>query len=190
MEGGNLLDLLKGGDKNAINELYEKYSPRLYHFVLRYLKSEEDTRDIIQEVFIRLWNKREELKKGTNIEAFLFTVAKNVTISEFRKKITGKEYIEYLRSLVVKNNSDTELQVDYSLLSEQMEKLIGELPEQRRRIYLLSKDKGYSNKAIAKELQISVKTVEDHITKARRHLKENLKEYGLLAILFYKMFIG
>ena len=189
MEKSKLLKQLKAGNKETINELYTHYSQRLYRFAVGYLKSEEDARDVIQEVFIRLWNKREELKKDTNLEAFLFTVAKNTIISEFRKKISNKEYLEYLRSVVVKNNSDTESQVDYALLTERLEQLIHDLPEQRRRVYLLSKNQGYTNKAIAEELHISVKTVEDHMTKALRYLKENLKEYGLLAILFYEMFI-
>jgi RNA polymerase sigma-70 factor (ECF subfamily) len=92
--------------------------------------------------------------------------------------------------VVVKNSSDTEKQVDFTLLSEQVQQLVQKLPEQRRRIFLLSKEAGRSNKDIAGELKISVKTVEDHMTKARKFLKENLKEYGLLAILFYELFVS
>lgn len=187
--GSTLLKQFKAGDKTAINELYAQYSNRLYRFAFGYLKSEEDTLDLVQEVFIRLWNSRSTLKDDTNLEAFLFTVARNAVISTFRKKVSEKEYLEHLRSVVVKNSSDTEKQVDYTLLSEQVRQLVNKLPEQRRRIFLLSKEVGYSNKDIAEELKISVKTVEDHITKARKFLKENLKEYGLLAVLFYELFV-
>lgn len=167
-----------------MNELYAKYSKRLYIFACGYFKSEEDSRDLVQEVFIRLWNSREKLKEESNLEAFLFTITKNMIISGFRKKISEKEYLEQLRLLVVKNNSDTEEQVDYKLLEEKVKKLIHSLPDQRQRIYLLSKEEGYSNKAIADELQISVKTVEDHLTKARKFLKDHLKEYGFLSLFF------
>ena len=190
MDGNKLADQLKSGSRHAINDIYSAYNSRLYRFALGYLKSEEDARDVIQEVFIRLWNNRNELKNDTNIEAFLFTLAKNTVISLFRKKISEKDYLEHLRHLVVKNSSDTENQVDYKLLSEKVKQLISKLPEQRRRIFLLSKEKGYPNKSIAEELHISVKTVEDHLTKARKFLKTNLDEYGLLAILFYEMFIS
>ncbi|MGV8095806.1 MAG: RNA polymerase sigma factor [Mangrovibacterium sp.] len=173
---------LKAGEKNALNELYAMYSKRLYGFAFGYFKSEEDSRDIVQEVFIKLWNSREELKEDSHLEAFLFTVAKNTIISSFRKKISEKEYLEQLRFLVVKNNSDTEKQVDYKLLEEKVQELIHSLPEQRQRVYLLSKEEGYSNKSIAEELHISVKTVEDHITKARKFLKKHLKEYGFLSM--------
>ena len=189
MEKSKLLKQIKSGNKNAINELYQLYSNRLYRFAFGYLKSDEDTRDIIQEVFIRLWSRRKELDDQTNLEAILFTIAKNVIITTFRKKITEKEYLEHLKFLVVKNNSDTEEQVDFNLLSEKVKHLVNQLPKQRKRIFILSKEKGYTNKAIAEELKISVKTVEDHMTKARKFLKENLKEYGFLAILFYELFV-
>jgi len=190
METRNLIKQLKSGNKLAINELYELYSSRLYRFVFGYLKTEADTLDIIQEVFIRLWSSRSQLKDDTNLEAFLFTVARNTIISAFRKKITEKEYLEDLKLLAIQNSSDTESQVEYNLLSEKVKKLVTQLPNQRKRIFILSKEKGYTNQAIANELQISIKTVEDHMTKARKFLKENLKEYGLLAVLFFELFIS
>ena len=133
MEKRNLIKQLKSENKLAINELYESYSSRLYRFAFGYLKSEADTLDIIQEVFIRLWNSRHQLKEDTNLESFLFTITRNT---------------------------------------------------------IISKEKGYTNQAIANELHISIKTVEDHMTKARKFLKENLREYGLLAILFFELFIS
>ena len=190
MGKSELIRQFKAGNKHTINELYDQYSSRLYRFAFGYLKSEADTLDVIQEVFMRLWNSRTTLKEDTNIEAFLFTITKNTIISAFRKNITEKEYLEHLKYSVVKNSSETEKQVDYNLLSERVEQLVSNLPEQRRQIFLLSKEVGYSNKDIAEKLHISVKTVEDHITKARKFLKENLKEYGFLATLFFEMFIS
>ncbi|KOH46398.1 RNA polymerase sigma factor [Sunxiuqinia dokdonensis] len=189
METRKLIKQLKSENKLAINELYESYSSRLYRFAFGYLKSEADTLDIIQEVFIRFWNSRHQLKEDTNLEAFLFTIARNIIISVFRKKLTEKDYLDDLKLLVTKNSSDTESQVEYNLLSEKVTKLVGQLPEQRRRIFILSKEKGYTNQAIANELQISIKTVEDHMTKARKFLKANLKEYGLIAVLFFELFV-
>jgi len=184
------LQQLKDGDKNIINALYSEYSKRLYRFAYGYLKTDEDARDIVQEVFVRLWNSRHELKNDTQLDAFLFTVAKNTIISTFRKRISEKDYLENLRFVSTSNPADTEKQVDYAILAEKVKRLTEALPEQRRRIFILSKEKGFSNKAIAEELEISVKTVEDHMTKARKFIRENLKEYGFLAILFWEMFVN
>ncbi len=185
-----LLRQFKANDKNAINLLYEKYSKRLYGFAFAYLKTEADSLDIVQEVFINVWNKRNELRNDTNLEAYLFTVARNSIISTFRKKITEKQYFEYLKTVAVLHHSTTEETLDYEALSERLNELVTQLPEQRRLIFKMSKEKGMSNKAIANELQISVKTVEDHMTKARHFLKKQLTEYGIIAILFYEMFIN
>ena len=145
--------------------------------------------DVVQDVFISLWKKRYDLNDDTNLDAFLFTVAKNSVISIFRKKISEKEYLKYLQQVSVLFHCDNEEQFDYQNLSEKIHELVGRLPEQRKRIFQMSKEKGMSNKAIAEELCISVKTVEDHMTKARRFIREHLTEHGLIAILFYELFI-
>ncbi|GET28048.1 RNA polymerase sigma factor [Prolixibacter sp. SD074] len=189
MDDIKLIKRFKAGEKIAINELYDRYSNKLYRFALGYLKSDAEARDIVQEVFVRLWNNRKDLEESTKFEAFLFTVTKNIVVSTFRKKIIEKEYLDHLKYLVIDNHSDTETQVDYALLSEKVSSLITQLPAQQKKVYILSKEKGYTNKAIAEELDISIKTVERHITKARRFLKENLGNYGIIALLFYELFI-
>ncbi|WP_163710651.1 RNA polymerase sigma factor [Mangrovibacterium lignilyticum] len=185
----NLANRLKSNDKEAINLLYNQYSKRLYQFIYRYLKTEADTLDLIQEVFIKLWSNRSRLQNDSNLESYLFTIAKNSIISTFRKKISEKDYFDYIKHKAVNTNSlATEKQVDFDLLSDEIDKLIDQLPKQRQLIFKLSKEKGYSNKMIAEQLKISIKTVEDHITKARKFIRENLQEYGLLALLFLELF--
>lgn len=183
------LQQLRNGDKNMINALYAEYSTRLYRFAYGYLKTDEDARDIVQEVFVKLWGARLQLKTDTQLDAFLFTVAKNTLISVFRKRISEKDYLESLHLASTANHDDTESQVDYAMLSQRVMQLTDSLPEQRRRIFILSKEKAYSNKAIAEELGISIKTVEDHLTKARKYFREKLKEHGFFALLFCELFI-
>jgi len=186
---GELLQQFKANDKNAINLLYEKYSKRLYGFAFSYLKTEADAMDVVQEVFINVWNKRNDLRSDTNLEAYLFTVTKNSVISIFRKKITEKQYFEHLKAVTVLHHSDTEETLDYEALSARLKELVTRLPEQRQLIFKMSKEKGMSNKAIADELQISIKTVEDHMTKARHFLKSQLTDYGIIALLFFELFV-
>ncbi len=161
MTDHKLIQNLKAGDKHALNELYFRYSKRLYSFTFNYLKTEPDTLDLIQDVFIKLWINRQTLKHDSQLDSYIFTITRNEIISTFRKKITEKAYYDHLKNTVVKNTIATEPQVDYDLLSEEVGKLIGNLPSNRQHIYRLSKEQGYSNKQIAQELQISVKTVED-----------------------------
>jgi len=185
----NLLKHFQSDDENAIDVLYSAYSKRLYKFAFSYLKTEEDASDVVQNVFISLWEKRKTLKEDTNLEAYLFTVARNSVLSIFRKKISEKTYLEYLRQVSVTCYNGNEEQIDFNNLSERINELVEQLPEQRRLIFKMNKEKGKGNKAIAEELHISVKTVEDHLTKARRFLKKNMEGYGLAATLFFELFV-
>lgn len=184
-----LIKQIQVNDKDAINSIFLIYGKRLYNFAYAYLKTEVDSRDVVQDVFVCLWNNRSSLKEDTNLEAYLFTVTRNSVISIFRKKISEREYLKHLRETAIVQHSENDEQYDYLRLSERLQELVDQLPEQRKHIFRLSKEKGLSNKAIAEEMNISVKTVEDHITKARRFLKSRLTEYGIVALLFYELFV-
>ncbi len=184
----NLFRQIKLNDKDAINSIFQAYSKRLYNFAFAYLKTEGDSKDVVQDVFVSLWNNRNNLKENTNLEAYLFTITKNSVISVFRKKITEKTYLNHLRETAIFQHVENDEQYDYEYLSSMIKDLIEQLPEQRKLVFKLSKEKELSNKAIAEELNISVKTVEDHITKARRFLRSRLTNHGLIAVLFFEIF--
>ena len=187
-EVNNLFRQIKLNDKDVINSIFQTYSKRLYNFAFAYLKTEGDSKDVVQDVFVSLWNNRHNLKENTNLEAYLFTITKNSVISVFRKKITEKTYLNHLRETAIFQYAENDEQYDYEYLSVMIRDLIEQLPEQRKLVFKLSKEKELSNKAIAEELNISVKTVEDHITKARRFLKSRLTNHGLIAVLFFEIF--
>ncbi len=190
MNNEKLINRFIDGDKTAINDLYAEYSPRLYRFAMAYLKSESEVLDIVQEVFVNVWVNRKKLKKDSNLDAYLFTVAKNTIVSVFRKKLSEKDYLEHLKHKSITNSIDTESQFNYNQLSDKLNDLVEQLPPQRKKIYQLSKEQGLANKTIAAELGISVKTVEDHLSKASKFIKKNLTEYGFLALLFIDLFIN
>ncbi|WP_319229289.1 RNA polymerase sigma-70 factor [Draconibacterium orientale] len=190
MNNEKLINRFIDGDKTAINDLYTEYSPRLYRFAMAYLKSESEVLDIVQEVFVNVWVNRNKLKKDSNLDAYLFTVAKNTIVSVFRKKLSEKDYLEHLKNKTITNSIDTESQFNYNQLSDKLNDLVEQLPPQRKKIYQLSKEQGLANKTIAAELGISVKTVEDHLSKASKFIKQNLTEYGFLALLFIDLFIN
>ena len=190
MNNEKLINRFISGDKTAINDLYAEYSPRLYRFAMAYLKSESEVLDIVQEVFVNVWVNRKKLKKDSNLDAYLFTVAKNTIVSVFRKKLSEKDYLEHLKNKSITNSIDTESQFNYNQLSDKLNDLVEQLPPQRKKIYQMSKEQGLANKTIAAELGISIKTVEDHLSKASKFIKKNLTEYGFLALLFIDLFIN
>ncbi|WP_016778070.1 RNA polymerase sigma-70 factor [Anaerophaga thermohalophila] len=189
MQQEKLFIELSKGNKRVLDEIYNRYHQKIFGFALSYLKNEDDAYDIVQEVFINLWNSRSSLKKDTRIEPFIFTATKNAVISLFRKRATEQRYLEYLGSTVVSNNMGTNEQIDYNFLEEQYESLISQMPEKRKEIFILSRKKGLTNKDIASKLGISEKTVENQLTKALAFLKEHFSADGFLGLLFFYLFI-
>ena len=173
---------LKNGDKKAFKKLFQKYSERIYYFTISYIKNKEESEEITQEVFVKLWNKRNDLKPDLSFSSFLFMIAKNAVIDLLRKK--KKEV--FLREDFIKDIKDSNKSYDnleYLELKKIVENSIQELPEKRKNIYVLSRDEGMTYRQIAEELNISVKTVESHMRLALKQLKQAVgSKYELILV--------
>jgi RNA polymerase sigma-70 factor, ECF subfamily len=183
-----LLARLKKGDILAYDQIYHRYCHKLYSFVYRILKDEADTEDIVQEVFIKIWEFREKLDDGKLLNSFIFTIAYNNSISLIRKKISSSKYCEYLRNISVsQDNSFSEIEINE--LNRQIEKLIESLPERQKRVYLSHREKGLTYPEIAREMGISKNTVENHMVKTLKYLRQNLKNFLEVTRFFLCIFL-
>lgn len=187
----NIITSLKNGDKSSMDLLYNTYHRRIFAFAFSLMKVEEDARDLVHEVFIKLWEKRKNLDNDTKIEPLVFTITRNSVLSYFRKLSSQKKYNDQVASSNKLNlSSTTEEMTDYHFLKEKVDSLILQLPPKSQKVFKLSREKGLSNKEIAENLEIAEKTVENHITRALAFLKKNLKEIDILGALFWYLFIG
>lgn len=184
-----LAERLRNDDKTAIDEIFTLYHNRIFRFSVAYLKNDNDAYDIVQDVFIKLWESRFALHVDTNFDAFIFTIAKNTVLSLFRKRLSEQKYLDYLSENFSSDSYDTEEQTNYAFLLQKYEQIVATLPLKRKEIFRMSRDLGLTNKEIALRQGISEKTVEDHITKALVYLKMQLKSYGIWTLLFYFMFV-
>lgn len=180
---------LKVDDRTVIDEIYALYHSKIFRFSLAYLKNDDDAYDVVQEVFIKLWENRLVLKKDTNFDAFLFTIAKNAVLSLFRKRGTEQKYLDYLAQAATSNTQGTEEQIDYTFLKERYKQLIEQLPPKRKEVFRLSRERGLSNREIARLKGIAEKTVEDHISKSLFFFKQHLEHFGIWTALFYFLFV-
>ena len=184
-----LVKSLKKGDLFAFDQLFSKYSKKLYYFAKGYLGSKEDAEGLVQEVFLMVWNKRKELKEHLSFNAFLYTVTYNAIRKYFRKKAREKKYLDKVREDYDGKYNKTVADIEYNNLLELANKAIEELPEKRKLIFQLSRHKGLSNMEIAKRLDISKKTVENQIHSALKFLREQFGKETLFTLLFYYLFI-
>ena len=184
-----LVKSLKKGDLYAFDQLFSKYSKRLYYFAKGYLGSKEDAEGLVQEVFLLVWDKRKELKEHLSFNAFLYTVTYNAIRKYFRKKAREKKYLDkFLEDYDGKHNK-TVTDIEYNNLLELANKAIEKLPEKRKLIFQLSRHEGLTNLEIARRLNISKKTVENQIHSALKFLRKQFGKETLLTLLFYYLFI-
>ncbi|MGE4586097.1 MAG: RNA polymerase sigma-70 factor [Mangrovibacterium sp.] len=172
---------IKKGDMNAFDLLYSTYSQKLYGFAFSMTKSHEDAKEVVQETFFKIWEKRSQINPSVSIQAFLFSISYHTTIDLMRKRLKEDKYRTYLKAQSsVYENTAEDNPVYYKELICILNKVVRELPEQRRKIYMLSREDGLSHREIAKKLNISGKTVENQINMALKAIRKQLNSDDLL----------
>ena len=186
----NLISRFREGDMQAFDLIYHNYNKKLFAFVFKILKIQDDAKEIVQDVFIKLWENREKVTGVSLFNSYLFTIAYNTSIDLVRKRINEKKYVDYINSLQ-KNYSmdDTINKMNYDALNKEIGVLIEKLPLKQREVYKLSRNENLSYKEIAEKLKISVNTVENHISKALQFLRKSLKTNSLKGVLFIWLFM-
>lgn len=186
----DLLVLLRKGDMLAFDTIYERYCKRLYGFVLRYIKQEADAEEIVQEVFIKIWEARSRIDVYSSFESFIFTIAYNTTISLLRKRVNEKKYLEHLGSLQQFDNGNEIIdEIQFNELNEKVQSLLNELSPRQKEIFLLSREEGLTHDEIAKRLNISKNTVKNHMVTALLFLKSNIDSKLIINLLFIHLFL-
>jgi RNA polymerase sigma-70 factor (ECF subfamily) len=179
-----LVRQFKKGDHHSFKILYGRYAPKLYGFSRRYLNSDADSEEIVQEVFLRIWEKRENIDESQSFSSYIFQAAKHKIFNGFRKKINEQAYLDFIVLAEKSSFRFTEMDVEYNEIKAKAEKSINSMPPKRQEIFRLSREQGLKNKEIADKLQISIKTVENQMSQALKFLKNELKDYQLFILIF------
>jgi len=172
----------------AIEELYNFYYPRLYNFSKSFLKLDDGIDDILQEVFIRIWQNRTKIKTSETFNSFIFTITRNLLLNELRNRFSNLKMKEKVGKLSVPIEYSFIEQSKYHDLKEKVDRSINELPIRQKEIFTLSRINGFSHKEIAEKLNITTKTVEFHIAKSIVLLRKRLLNFELATILFFYLF--
>ncbi|HEY4107401.1 RNA polymerase sigma factor [Puia sp.] len=164
------LAAIRDGDHTAFVEVYDLMHARVFRFFLKRVYFHDTAKDLTQQCFVRLWQYRLSLSTEHALEKQIFIIARGLLINHIKKEATQKK---------LKANADQRLTTDADTGSDvlleradELNEAIKALPPVRKRVIILKAFHGCSNKEIAQQLQISVKTVEDHVTKAFRHIRQ------------------
>lgn len=183
-----LVDKLKNNEVKAFDALFHKYSDKLYRFSFSLLKNEEDSKEIVQETFCKIWENRCQIDSSKSFKSFLFTISFHLVIDQLRLRLKDNKYRIFLEKYFGEHHGKQENQIDYDILKKEIFNAVEELPRKRKEIYRLSREKGLSHKAIAEQLDIKEKTVENQINLALKHIKSHLGKEILPVLLFLSIF--
>lgn len=181
---------LKQGNVKAFDDLFNKYSTRLYNFAVKYLKSGEEAEEIVQEVFLYIWDKKESLKPDLSFNAYIFTIAYNIIKKYFLKKTRDNAFKDDLIYSLLKQENNLDEVIDYKFLLEKVELIIDSLPNRRKEIFVKRKYHGLSVKQIADDLDISPNTVENQLASAQKQIQNELQKEKLAGLLFFVLFVS
>jgi RNA polymerase sigma-70 factor (ECF subfamily) len=172
-----LLKNLATGDKKVFNNLVRLYYTSLCRYAIKYVRSEEQAEEIVQDVFLSLWERRGVLMITTSLEAYLHTAVKYRSLNHLKKKLATQELISDYEAYAHPSTNNTEDQIAGNELAHLVTQAIRALPEKCRIIFDLSRNGGLTYREIATELNISPKTVETQISIALRRIKEFLGKH-------------
>lgn len=166
--------LVRAGDHAAFTEIFNRYSAILYAHAYNKLREENDARDVVQEMFINLWAKKENLDAANNLSGYLYTAVRNGIFNLIKHKKITSAYAESFTSL----NEETEVITDYLVREKQFAAIIANeiaaLPPRMREIFELRQKEHLSNREIAQKLGLAESTVADQMKKALKTLRVRL----------------
>jgi RNA polymerase sigma-19 factor, ECF subfamily len=185
----DLMQEIKADNMFAFDALYKKYCKRVYKFAYSILKTREEAENLMQDVFLKLWENRNKLEEDSSVKSYVFTITYNSAISVIRKKARESEFVEYLKSVQKIDEDPVNMKLEYNELTNKLDEIINTLPKRQKEVYILRRVKGLKNNEIAKQLHVSVNTIENHMGRALKTIRTNLADYSLLTLLFLFLFV-
>ena len=179
-----LLLQLSNGNPVAFEKIYYVYSPRLFSSLLRLVKSDAAAQEIIQDVFLKVWENRKNIDPDKSFRSYLYTIAENKAYDFFRKVARDKKLYETLIVVATEQYEHIETEYFHKEDSRILEMAIRTLPTQRQLVFRLSKLEDMSYDEISNRLGISVSTISDHIVKANKSIRRFLTSHPELLMIF------
>jgi len=180
-----LIKKLKEGDSFAFEVLFYKYRNKIKGFALKIVPAQIDPEEIVQEVFVRVWLKKEAIDPEKDFQSYLFSIAKHLVLDHLKSAVNRKLYFvgeHFHQDLLEEEGLDATVSEE---TEAKLQILINEIPERRREIFRLSRFEGLSYKQIAERLNISENTVDSQIRNALAFLRKEFRKIVVLVFLYF-----
>lgn len=184
-----VIQALANDSQAALEELFAHYYPRLFNFSKAFLKFDDGIDDILQEVFLKIWRTRKDIKDRSTFNAYIYTITHNLLLNELRSRLNNQKMRDRLAKASIAQEYLLSESFELKELRNRIDRAVDDLPEKQREIFRKSRIEGLSHKEIAAELSVSVKTVEYHIGQSIRFIKGRLSKDGELSLLYFYLFL-
>jgi len=175
---------LKEGDVNAFEMFFKTYYQPLCNYAYSFIQDRDEAEEIVQSAFLSVWEKRETLDIKTSLKSYLYTMVRNTSLNVIKHEKIKQKYVGEALAVEARSHEGVSQKVLSSELEEKIERAMDVLPEQCRLIFKMSRFEELKYGEIAEQLQISVKTVENQMGKALKIMRDQLKDYLPILILF------
>jgi RNA polymerase sigma-70 factor (ECF subfamily) len=171
-----LVERIRQNNKDAFRLLYNRYSKKIYFYSLKYLGNNIEVEELVQSVFINVWENRESLDPANSVKSYIYKSAVNYIYNYIKKRNIHARYIEAQMHRDEIHSNHTDEQVLFNDLERSLNSVIGTLPSQQQKIFQLNHFEGLTHKEIAMKLDISVRTVENQMYRAQKTIRTILTE--------------
>lgn len=182
-----LIDRLKQGEEAAYEFLFKEYYQILTVFANKYVKDFETAKEIVQDLFVHLYEKRDKLNIKSSLKSYLFRSTHNRSLNYINAEKIRNKYVEHVKFTSNNTDNSIENEVNKTELEHELYKAIGDLPPKCQTIFKLNRFEGFSNKEIAEKLSLSKRTIETQISKALKILRIKMKPFltaGIIVLTF------
>jgi RNA polymerase sigma-70 factor (ECF subfamily) len=166
---------IRNDSKDAFKLLYNRYNKKLYYFSLRYLGDNEEAEELVQSVYINIWEHRKSLDETMSVKNYIYRSAVNYIYNYLKKKAIRARFVETELQKGELQSNQTYDQIFFHDLESSISSIVETLPPQQQKIFQLSRLEGLSHEEIAKNLDLSVRTVENQIYRALKIIKSKVK---------------
>ena len=182
----HILNRVANGDEKAFAQLYHSYSDKIYGVALAYGKTTDFAEEMVQEVFLKIWLKRQSLAELESFENYLFILARNQILNQLKQNLTQRTYRERLASMFRETSTTPEDELLFKEAGNLVSQALDLLPPQQKRIYQLARQEGLPLGEIALQLGLSRNTVRNHLAKAMQTVRDYLRTHSReLVVLLY-----
>lgn len=178
-----LLQQMAGGDRQTFTLVYRRYWEDLFITASKVLRGKEEAADVVQDVFLSLWNRRNELNLQGSLAAYLHTSVRYKCIHYIEKNITRRDYLVQLAEVAISSSSpNAEINLQLKEMQQIINKAVAKMPPKMQEVYKLSRQEHLSYKEISDCMSISVETVKKHIQHALRLIRKDIASYTFIFI--------